>query len=255
MSSYGLSEWGLSSYGGALSLYTQSAVAVTTHSVVVTLSTGAQAESVLATGDALNPRTWEVYKTGTTTYFTVVGVQKLNPRRYRLFLLQPLGSWRVSHTVNSSTLLSAGGFLISPPRSITFWGVETGERTLMEPAGPFDLATTDNLAGGLRTNEGGGYDRVYANDLIRKMVLRRFTTMPGAYFHIPETDFGADLKVKEPVRFSSAPAMKRRLEDEIRKEPGVVDCRVSLVTSTGAVSIKARVQTIYGTDEVAISAR
>ena len=119
---------------------------------------------------------------------------------------------------------------------------------------PFDLASTEIVGGSLKTNEAGGYVRVYGDDLIRKMVIRRLVTMPGAYFHIAPSDFGQDLKIKEPLRVSSLSTMKVQIEEEIRKEPGVIGAVANLSLTGGILTIKARIQTDSGETEVTIGA-
>jgi hypothetical protein len=103
-------------------------------------------------------------------------------------------------------------------------------------------------------SEAGGYARIFGDEVLKKMIFRRLTTMPGSYFHIPEGEFGQNLKVKEPLRGSSLPALKAAIETEIRREPGVVDVRTNLSLSNGNLSIRAIVQTNSGTMEAELLA-
>ncbi len=251
--SYGLGEWGLDFFGTDPSLYLQNAVAVTTHSVLVTTSTNVRAISPLAPGDALNPASWTVTRVTGSLSYTVVGVLKVTDRRFQLFLRTALSSVNYVHRVTATELRSSTGLLISAPYYAEFKGVLPTE-AVVEQYRPFDLLSSDVVGGSLRTNEAGGYVRVYGDDLIRKMVIRRLVTMPGAYFHIAPSDFGQDLKIKEPLRVSSLATLKVNIEDEIRKEPGVVGASCNLSLSSGILTIKARVQTDSGETEVSIGA-
>lgn len=246
---WGLGEWGLTYFGTDPSLYLQNAVAVTTHSVLVTVSTPAQAISPLAPGDALNPRSWTVIRVTGGLNYTVIGVLQITDRRFQLFLRTALASVNYTHRVTSTDLRTPTGLLISTPFSTDFPGVLPAE-AIVDQYRPFDLASTDIVGGSLKTNEAGGYVRVYGDELIKKMVIRRLVTTPGAYFHIAPSEFGQDLKIKEPLRSSSLAALKVQIEQEILKEPGVTKAQISLTLSEGSLAIRAKIQTDSGESEV-----
>ena len=253
MSEFGLSGWGLDTWGTTSELFLESAVALTTHSVLVTLSNLALCLSPLTEGDALNPTTWRIARDDASTVWTINAVQKITDRRFVLYLRTALQSWNRVHTVGSTTLRSSTGAMVTGPYTLNFRGVLPAT-AVTEPAGPFDLLSTDINAGGLRTTEAGAYARIYGDDVIRKMVLRRITTMPGSYFHIAPNDFGQDLKAKEKIRPSSLLALKSRLEEEIMREPGVVDAKASMTLNGGLLQIQARVQTDSQVFAIGVSA-
>jgi hypothetical protein len=246
---WGIGEWGLTYFGTDPSLYMQNAVAVTTHSVLVTLSTNAQAISPLAPGDALNPRSWTVTRVTGGLNYTVIGVLKITDRRFQLFLRTALSSVNFLHRVTSTDLRTPTGLLISAPYYTEFRGV-LPEEAIVDRHRPFDLASTEIVGGSLKTNEAGGYVRVYGDELIKKMIIRRLVTMPGAYFHIAPSEFGQDLKIKEPLRISSLAALKVQIEQEVLKEPGVTGAQISLTLSSSVLTIRARIQTDSGESEV-----
>lgn len=250
--SYGLSEWGLSVWGVNPSLYLESAAALTTHAVLVTVSAPMLISSPLGTGDALNPATWSVARDDTSFAWTVVGCSRVTDRRVILYLRTALQSWNRTHVVRTTELRSSSGALVVSPYELGFRGV-LPTTAINEPRVPFDLASTDINAGGLRTTEAGGYERVFGNDAIRKMVLRRLTTFPGSYFHIAPPEFGMDLKSKEAVRNSALVAMKRSIELEIMQEPGVFDAKVSIESRDGGLFIGASVSTATQTFQVGIT--
>lgn len=251
---WGIGSWGLETWGTSTELFLESAVARTTHSVMVTVSNLVMCSSPLAAGDALNPSTWSVFRDDNSYTWTVVGVQQVSDRRFILYLRTALQSVNRLHTVRSTTLLSSTGIALTSPYTLNFRGVLPAT-AVTEPGGLFDLQSTDILAGGLRTTEAGAYARIYGDDVIRKMILRRLTTMPGSYFHIAPQDFGQDLKCKELIRVSSLPALKARLDVEILKEPNVVAANTQLSLSGGTLEIKALVQTDTNVFEIGLTAR
>lgn len=251
--SFGLTEWGLSVWGADTSLYLESAVALTTHAVLVTASYPMRMSSPLGVGDALNPSTWAVYRDDNSYSWTVVGCARVSDRRIILYLRTALQSWNRTHVVRTTDLRSSSGALIVTPYELNFRGV-LATTEINEPRVPFDLASTNVNAGGLRTTEAGSYERVFGDDMIRKMALRRLTTMPGAYFHIPAADFGRDMKVKEPIRASSVLALKTSIELEMLKEPGVVGAKAAVSLNNGLLEIRLKIQTDYNTVEVGLTA-
>lgn len=251
--SFGLTEWGLSVWGTDSSLYLESAVALTTHAVLVTTSYPMRMSSPLGVGDALNPSTWAVYRDDNSYNWTVVGCARVNDRRIILYLRTALQSWNRTHTVRTTELRSSSGVLIVAPYELTFRGV-LPTTAISEPRVPFDLASTNANAGGLRTTEAGSYERVFGDDMIRKMVLRRITTFPGSYFHIAPPEFGADIKSKEAIRNSALIALKTKIELEIMQEPGVLNAKVTLTSKDGGLLIGATVSTATQTFEVGLTA-
>lgn len=254
MSGFGLGEWGFDYWGTSPLLTMQSAVATTTHSVTVTLSQPVRARSPISAGDALNPRTWTVTRVDNSQLFVVIGVLKVTARRLMLFLRTALSSYNRTHRVRATGLISTSGILISAPYEVDFRGVLATTR-VNEPTGPYDLFTTDIVGGGLLTTEAGGYARIYGDDVVRKMIYRRLSTMPGSYFHLTQDEFGVGLKIKEVLRGSSLPALKVKIDQEILREPGVLGVTTALSLSNGVLQIKANVRTASGNTETIIEAR
>jgi len=250
--SFGLGEWGLTEWGADARLLVQGAVATTTHSVTVTLSRAPRAVSVLSPGDALNPSTWTVERVDGVRTFTPIGVLKITDRRFQIFLREPLSSRNYQHRVQSLTLRSAAtGVTISAPRYADFPGV-LPTTAVNEPRGAWDFEQTNILAGALNTNTAGTYSRIFTEDVLRKLIFRRLTTLPGAYYHMSPDEFGQGLKVKEGLRASSLPALKVNIEQEVLKEPGVLAATAKLELSAGQLSIHVRAQTPDGEVETTV---
>lgn len=252
--SWGLGEWGTDVWGADPTLTVASAVAATTHSVVVTLTRAPRAYSPISSGDALNPASWEVFRTDLTRTFTPIGVLKITDRRFQIFLRQALSSRNYSHTVRSNVLRSAAtGVLISLPRSSTFPGV-LATAAVNEPRGAWDFESANVLSGTLQTTAGGTYQRIFTEDVLRKLIFRRLTTMPGSYYHLAQDEFGQGLKVKERMRASSLPALKVNIEQEVKREPNVLSATATLSLSSGGLSIHVLAKTPDGDVETTVVA-
>lgn len=250
MSEWGTGSWGTGSWGGTTDLTVVRAVARSTHEVEVRLSRTPKALTPLALGDALQPASWRVYRADATP-LTILAVRPIDDTNYRLILATELGGWLETHTLSAIGLTTPEGLHMVPPETATFRGVTTAG--MNRPLGHFDLSNGIG-EGSLRVNASGGYERVYGVDLIRKMVLRRLTTMPGSFFHIAPEDFGVGLKVKEPLKASSLLSLKRQIEEEIKREPGVTSAAVALGLSGGVLSIRAKIGTTEGVIETTVQA-
>lgn len=250
---YGFGAWGLDFWGTDPNLLLEGAVAVNTHAVLVTCSRPLRITSSIATGDALNPGTWVASYSSDGAPMTPSFVEKVSERQVVITFREALRSWNNYHTIGSTTLQADNNVLVSAPYSLLYRGV-LPTTAVNEPTGPFDLLTTDIVGGSLKTNENGGYVRVYGVDLIRKMIFRRLTTMPGAYFYMSQEEFGVGLKIKGLLRSSSLLQLQREIKDEILQEPGTVDAKVALTLGSGVLSIFARVQTDQGVVETTVTA-
>jgi hypothetical protein len=251
--SWGFGAWGLDFYGTDPNLLLEGAVAVNTHAVMVTCSRPLRMMSAIADGDALNPGTWIASYATDSVAMTPISVEGVGDRQVIITFREPLRSWNNYHLIGSTTLQADNLVLISAPYSVMYRGV-LPTTAINEPRGPFDLFTTDIVGGSLKTNENGGYVRVYGVDLIRKMIFRRLTTMPGAYFYMSEEEFGVGLKIKGILRSSNLLQLQREITDEILREPGTVAAKVALTLGSGVLSIHAKVQTDQGEVETTVTA-
>lgn len=257
---YGTSPYGTSSYGGGTVLSILSCRATSTHTVLVELAAPALAESAIGDGDALNPASWFVRKTDLSFTHTVMATRSVSSTEFELRTLEPLFAWVVSHTAGSPFLRMPSGLLITSPRSATFRGVIDELDREMNPLRRYDLANHplggETVGGTLRVSSGGSYAREYGLDIVRKMVIRRILTAPGAYFFIPPADFGADLRIGGLVSPSLLPQLRASLELELLKEPDTTEAHVSLTLQGGVLIIKANVKSSIGAQTpVTITAR
>jgi phage baseplate assembly protein W len=228
-----------------------SALATSTRTVRVTLTADARAVSAIGTGDALNPATWRVvsldHAANVDVTFTVLAVRQVSPSVYELLLLEKLGSYLVTHVVSSTTLLDETGSLVSVPRSADFLGIEeaSARQDLVAPADLRNNPVPRSPAGTLVVDSAGDYETHSGVALLKKLILRRLTTAPGDFFHLP--DYGLGLRAKDPMNPAELPRLKAEVERQVMLEPEVdaVRAQVSL-DRDGVLTIQLRVRTKTG---------
>lgn len=249
---WGLSAWGTTPWGLSSSplLYFVGAHARAETIVRVTLSRAALRTSSIASGDALNPRTWTVVQDDTLAVFTVLSVREVataDPGTvFELLLLQPLAPSGTSHTVKSYTLKDPNGWLIDPPQFFSFDGLQAA--STVEQSTPNSLVdfakpdTGDGLSGAtFHVNESGDYDTETGKPFLRKLFMRRITATPGGYFHLPQ--YGLGLRLKEPMSVPRMVQLRSEIERQLILEPEVSQAQVSLRLGTnGELQILLRVQ-------------
>lgn len=232
--------WGTGSYGtgpyggsGGSAISISGARALSTHSVVVTLSSAPQNEDPFKSGDVLNPQTWTVQQLVSLDFFTIIAVRCHDAllNEFEIQTLEPLDNHLIQHQVKSLTLRSSAGVLITAPHEADFAGLveeidpvaKTDQRRfptrdLANPPTPAESGE-GGIGGTLRIDSDGDYTTVSGVELVKKLVLRRLFTKPGGFFHLPNYGFG--LAIKEPVRGGDVITLKADLERAMKLEPDV----------------------------------
>jgi hypothetical protein len=237
---WGLDDFGLLPYGDAsagVGSALASARVFSTREVDVTVTHNVQDISPSFAGDALNPTTWMLQRLDSLAFFTITGVTQVGTFTYRLQTFEQLGNFAVTHTVSSSTLKDVAGNVIGSPHSVNFLGLldanlnsnqaklakrnatSTDYANAQIPGSPF-------FAGTLQIDAGGDYASVTGSALVSKLVLRRLTTKPGDFFHLP--NYGLGLRVKEPVPQAELPKLKAAIENQVLREPEVDQAQASV---------------------------
>lgn len=244
---WGLDLYATSPWGGSVKgtgIHVVSARALSTRQVEVVLSDAAQHIANTVPGDALNPATWTVQRLDTTAFLNVVSVEVVTASTYVLTCIQNFGSVMVTHRVGSTTLLDAAGGVVRSPQSADFLGILAADVVSIDAAvavrrlAARDLAnppaTTAVAVGGtLQILSGGDYASVTGAELVRKLIIRRLTTIPGEFFHLPT--YGGGVKVKEPISPGDLVALKATIEAQVLKEPEVQSASASLSLSADGV--------------------
>jgi len=238
MLGWGFLPWGLGPFGSIVALTIDSVIARDTRTVRVTFSTAPLAQVVTQTGDALNPATWTIVRTDTGQVFTVLQIERVSSTVYDIRTLEDFGEYRINHTISSLTLRSAGGVLLSPPYTRTFAGVAASVQAATTPQ---DTTDTKSVNGVFEVLPGGDYAQQLNDDVVRKVIMRRLSVNPGAFFHLP--NFGLGVKVKSPLPTTDLVKLKKEIERQVLNDPSVLQAEVRLsldASGTLLISVKAK---------------
>lgn len=246
---WGISPYGLGTWGAGDPVTIVRCTPLSTHSVYVQLAAPALAESVIGVGDALNPASWFVKLDDLSKTWTVIAVRQISVVEYELRVSRALENVRKTHRAGSEVLRNATGLMCAAPYYQTFLGVVSDRNVQASPTGSYDLANQpaglSDGGGTLVVLSGGGYARIQGPEFYKKLVLRRLTTTPGAYFHISKDDYGIGLQIKRPIRTSELIAFQTQIELEMLKEPGISSCEVKATLIAGGglilqISVKTK---------------
>lgn len=239
---YGTTPWGL---GSSALLQILHAHARSETTVRVTLSRAAAMAGSTRTGDALNPRTWTVTRSDTGFVYTVLSVREVGASEpgtvFELLLLQKLGPWGVTHTLASQTLTDANGQAVSSPWTVSFDGAQAAVDTAQASRNAVvDFAKpqiNDGENGAIfRVGTSGDYDVESGIPLLRKLFIRRLTTLPGGFFHL--TAYGIGLRTKEPMTVPKLASLKNEIQRELAREPEVDSVVASVrLSSSGLLQV------------------
>lgn len=243
---YGISSYGTMPYGQGdnAALFIVSAIATSERSFIVELSKAPGASSTIGTGDALNPQTWTLIRQDTGEEFVILAITPTDQDRcFEFFVLEKLGSAGVTHRISSSNLVDGNGQLITAPEFFDFKGVvfvpSTKTRGLVDIANPPVPGVGDS--GGWSVDSSGNYELESGIPLYKKLILRRLSTIPGGFFHLPEYGFG--IRLKEPVLTSDLPKLQNAIQRALFEEPEFSSVKVRLTLDTsGVLTITVRVE-------------
>jgi hypothetical protein len=237
MPGWGTGPWGTGPWSGASAFAISGAVAISTRTVRVTLTSEPQHLSSAAPGDALNPSTWTIVRRDTGVAFTVLSIVDSGTTApstvFDVTVLEDLAPHLVTHRVSSLTLRSAGGATIGLPNFADFDGVVVASTAPTRTAqidmrnDPVPTARSVPTVGGTLTiTAAGDYGNVTGKDLLRKLIIRRLTTRKGGFKHLPT--YGVGLRAKEPLPIADLAKLKADIEREVQKEPEVTAVRARL---------------------------
>lgn len=239
---YGYEELGFDPYGIDASVSVVSAYAIGERQVRVELAAFPLAQSVIDEGDALNPTTWVVQTSNEQFTVLSVSVVSSSPPVFELYTLQKFASSLIEHEVGSTTLRDGAGYLIGAPYFAPFFGCEANAETETS-AGALDFENspfdTDRPAGTLAVGSNGDYKNHAGLPFLRKLIVRRLTTMPGGLFHLPE--YGIGIKLKEPLKSSDLMSLRSDLRKTLLEEPEFSDVSSRLqLFADGRLQIEIR---------------
>lgn len=249
---YGTGSWGLN--GSSLPTANATVYAVGDRKVRIILDSEPQHSGSTLTGDALNPRTWNLTQPSTGKVWTVMSVAMVDKFTYDLVTLEIFPNHFGTLELETTTLVAVTG-LPFPTITGTFNGAyldanSTNEkRTTARGYSPKDIANVqtpleDMVGGTLQITSGGDYASMSGDALIRKLILRRLISKRGDFFHLPE--YGAGLREKEPVPTVDLRKIAVEIEQQVALEKEVAESRASLTYAAGAsaliINVKARIK-------------
>jgi hypothetical protein len=256
--SWGLTEYGLSPYGlggepepeppppVGPSMYCR---IVSEREIEVTFDNDILAVSQIGYHDALNPASWSVVSSTlgslpilAVTAKSVDGVVVENT--YIIYLLPKLNSFLIEHTVYATVLGDDGS--TDRSESVVLPGCLAAPQAQAN-SGPYDFESfafdTTRPANTLSVQSTGDYRLQGGNDFWQKMIIRRLSTLPGGYFHLP--DFGIGLRVNEPIFSNDLVALRAQIQRELLKEQRFQDVSTRLqLFSDGHLVIEVRVKLV-----------
>ena len=251
MSGYGLGSWGTSTWGignppPLPTLSIQQAYAIGTNTVRVVLTAEPLHFSPTGLGDALNPKTWQVYLAQTGRQLFPVLVKLVDATTYDIQTLQSFDSSQYVTVVKSLTLKDAGGNTV-PETSADFAGAQndqTVNTTVILGSRGYNVVDIRNTqvpnaieyGGTLSITSGGDYAGETGPAFVKKMIYRRLLATPsnlsatgvGDYYHLPNYGAGLLAQVKMPLTPPTLVTMKKLVESQVLKEPEVDSVKASL---------------------------
>ena len=245
---WGTGAWGTGPWGGwSGTTAVTAAHAVSTRTVRVTVAGKPQVDTEWTPGDALNPALWTVALADGTYTWTVTEVLHVqedsgsSPAIFDLYLLESLRSSNKDHTVTPNGVVDAAGLAITG--SATFAGVieeaistpdkQAADKTLILR----DLANppviTEDYVGGTLVMEGSDYKNEQGSALVRKLILRRLTTVRGSYFHLP--DYGLAVAPKSTPTLTDLIDLNAEAERQALEEPEVESAEASVTMDPAGI--------------------
>ncbi len=152
----------------------------------------------------------------------------------------------INYTLTASpSLKNINGNIISGNLVWTFQGLYASEVVtyLINLIGN-DLSY-DFVGNDINATSDGDWDTQTGVEQVKKKILRRLTTKPGGFFHIP--NFGIAIPSKTLLLPSKVLKMQKDVKRQILQEPGVTDANVSITSdnngnlfASGTVSVKTQ---------------
>lgn len=261
---FGLMPWGLDEWGLGDSIIAPAtfdrATPWSIREVDVVFTADVIATSRLGAGDALNVKTWSVERLdslGATEHsYRVLGVTAVEGASvFRLLVLGEWGPWAQTHRVRAYGIVDLYGAPVTPFEQ-EFAGlaaapdaVSTRQNTVWDLRNdPYTLGDGGTFGGVLQVSSAGDYATQSGPELLRKLIIRRLTTVPGAFFYLPA--YGVGVRLKEQLRESDLATLHAHVKREVLAEPDVDRATVHLALGDDGVLAVVIAATMRSTSEV-----
>lgn len=224
-----------------------------THTVRVDCGRPVKMLSAVGAGDALNPSIWTLeLAANSSVRWTVLAVSAVSDQIVDLALLEPLRGALIVHRVGASLLRLPSELRAPAPRTADFRGMLAARTPQRRQSELRDLKNDLFGTGALVVGADGDYATEGLVPMLRKLILRRLSTMPGAFFHLP--DWGMGLVHKGLIFPGDIATLEVKIRDTVLEEPELdrADVAVELARN-GVLTIKLRCYLRAGGDPVALS--
>lgn len=257
MSGFGLDAWGLGLFGGsgATPMALQSAVATGDRTVLVGFTVAPLQNSSIGLGDALNPASWVLLRMDTLVSFSVMSVRKVSDVLFELMTLEKFGDALITHRIDASAITDPSGVPIANPKTEDWPGC-TAFKAALVPTGDVDIASIQlsdtALAGVLRVSPSSGdYETESGVKLLQKLIIRRLTTSPGSFYHLP--GYGLGIQTKEPLLTSDLVSLKGEIERQVAREPEFAAVQAILTfKDNGELSLNIKAKLLKNNQQVTV---
>lgn len=255
MSGYGGSPWGGSPWGSGVltSASVESITATSTRTVKVNFLLDMLCLSSIGEHDVLNAKNWRISSNG--RFFTPLSVRKVgsSARIFEVALLQDLSAFTVEHLL---TIYAYDALLnpLSEAVELPFGGC-VALRVPQPRQQQYDLLntayTTDESNAGLQVDSSGGYVVHSGKSLLEKLLYRRITTIPGAFSHLSDVEYGLGLRAKALI--TDFNLLKLKIEEQAKLEPTVTAAvaTLQLQSSSGILTVQLKVESTEGINDFA----
>lgn len=248
---WGVGPWGISPASGVFEV--EGAFATSERTLRVTFADEALVGTVLTEGGALNTRSWSVTGPGAQPNLILLSVREVDGsggRQFELYFLRKLPPWPATVTVSAANVLAADGSpLVGTPSRAVQGASQPRVTPTRNRTTDVDLRVAQlpgaTLATTLLTTAGGDYDTEGGTALLKKLILRRLTTAPGAFKFIPKDRFGLAVSVKGSLRTAAGlMELELHVEQQVLMEPDVATAKAkaTYLVAQGVVQIALSVQ-------------
>lgn len=246
--------WGGGSTGAAPPVggfFVVAAIASSSTTFQVAMSENPLFASPLRSGDASNLANWSLIRMDTGERVPLLFVRGLqgvpDVLEFGIFgrFVSPLVQYRVTAGLQ---LLSDTGDPIIEPRNALFAGSPEAlrgaqTRELVDIRNP--QVQKDQFNGGLVVRSNGDYDLESGVTLVKKLIIRRLTTLKDEFFHLSGRDYGAGVENKAFFTTADIVALQADAERQVRREPEVGDVSVGVSLTADSrltINVKARLK-------------
>ncbi len=207
--------------------------------------------SPLRSGDASNLARWSLIRLDTGAAVPLLFIRAVSgvPLVLEFGIIGRFMSALVRYQITGDfTLVSAIADPIINPRSATFAGSPFAA-TVPQARGLRDMrnpqSSRDHINGGLVVRSSGDYDLEGGLVLLRKLILRRLTTLPHEFYHLSNRDYGGGAEQKGFFTTADIVALQAATERQVLREPEVAEASATVtLTPDGRLTrqVRARVR-------------